>query len=137
MIVAEKHKAVRGELWETSTTADELTSSDHVASRDEVFLFRGDVMNYYERWPSPVVIIADGPYGLGSFPGDPPTVEGLVEWYGPRQRVVEALDAGDNALVLEQRIGLGDGASASSGERLAISLLPYLGQGAGACGGQC
>src|SRR5206468_157754 len=28
-------------------------------------------------------IRADGPYGLGQFPGDPPTPGGLPEWYEP------------------------------------------------------
>ena len=29
------------------------------------------------------VIIADGPYGVGSFPGDLPSHEGLADWYHP------------------------------------------------------
>ncbi len=37
----------------------------------------------YPQWPSPVCIIADGPYGVGGFPGDLHTSEGLVEWYHP------------------------------------------------------
>lgn len=36
-----------------------------------------------KHWPSPTVIISDGPYGLGSYPGDPPTPEGLAEFYRP------------------------------------------------------
>jgi site-specific DNA-methyltransferase (adenine-specific) len=27
--------------------------------------------------------VADGPYGVGGFPGDPPTPDALVHWYGP------------------------------------------------------
>ena len=37
----------------------------------------------YHLWPSPVCIIADGPYGVGGFPGDPPTPETLPDWYTP------------------------------------------------------
>lgn len=46
-------------------------------------IHKGDAMNWYDVWPSPTVIISDGPYGLGSYPGDPPTHEGLAEWYKP------------------------------------------------------
>ena len=48
-----------------------------------VQLFRGDALSFYDRWPAPVVIVADGPYGLASFPGDPPTVAGLTAAYRP------------------------------------------------------
>lgn len=37
----------------------------------------------YDRWPEPVCIIADGPYGIAGFPGDPPTPDRLAEWYRP------------------------------------------------------
>ena len=37
----------------------------------------------YELWPTPVCIIADGPYGLSGFPGDLHTATGLVDWYRP------------------------------------------------------
>ncbi len=43
----------------------------------------GDAMDFYDLWESPVVIISDGPYGIGGFPGDPPTHEKLAEWYEP------------------------------------------------------
>lgn len=42
-----------------------------------------DAADCYESWPSPTVIVSDGPYGLGSFPGDPPTPAGLADWYEP------------------------------------------------------
>ena len=45
---------------------------------------------HYQRWPSPICIIADGPYGVSGFPGDLHTSEGLVEWYRPH---VEAWSA--------------------------------------------
>ncbi len=42
-----------------------------------------DALTRYEAWPAPTVIVSDGPYGLGQFPGDPPTPAGLAEWYAP------------------------------------------------------
>lgn len=46
-------------------------------------LFRGDALKAYEDWHAPAVIIADGPYGLGKFPGEAQTPDGLAEWYAP------------------------------------------------------
>ncbi len=42
-----------------------------------------DALTRYEHWPRPTVIVVDGPYGLASFPGDPPTPDTLPEWYAP------------------------------------------------------
>ena len=46
-----------------------------------------DVATLYHYWESPVAIVVDGPYGVGGFPGDPPTPEGLAEWYEPHVAV--------------------------------------------------
>ncbi len=46
-------------------------------------LHRGDALQSYGAWPSPDMILSDGAYGVGGFPGDPRTPEGLVEWYRP------------------------------------------------------
>lgn len=51
----------------------------------------GDALELYEEWPAPKVIVSDGPYGLRSFPGDPPSVAPLVSWYRPH---VEAWSRG-------------------------------------------
>src|SRR5215469_14576855 len=40
-----------------------------------------DVSSLYAQWPAPTVIVSDGAYGVGGFPGDPPTSAGLPEWY--------------------------------------------------------
>lgn len=48
-----------------------------------VNLHRGDVLDVYSKWPSPVVIVADGPYGISSFPGDLRHPRGLADWYEP------------------------------------------------------
>ena len=52
-------------------------------SRGRSTLYLGPSEYLYAQWPSPVCIISDGPYGLNGFPGDLPTVDGLVEWYRP------------------------------------------------------
>ncbi|MDE0120111.1 MAG: DNA methyltransferase [bacterium] len=46
-------------------------------------VFRGDALDAYSRWPAPDAIISDGAYGVGGFPGDPRTAEGLAGWYEP------------------------------------------------------
>lgn len=48
-----------------------------------VTIFKGDALKLYPRWPSPVVIISDGPYGVAGFPGDDPTPASLPGWYEP------------------------------------------------------
>src|SRR5699024_7855159 len=42
-----------------------------------------NAMDVYGRWPTPDVIVSDGAYGVGGFPGDPRTPEKLAEWYEP------------------------------------------------------
>lgn len=42
-----------------------------------------DALDRYAYWQKPTVIISDGAYGVGGFPGDPPTSAGLAEWYAP------------------------------------------------------
>ena len=46
-----------------------------------VGIYLGDALEMYGHWPSPVVIVSDGAYGVAGFPGDTPTIEGLTEWY--------------------------------------------------------
>ncbi len=46
-------------------------------------LHHGDFLQVSEDWPAPTVIIADGPYGVGSFPGDPDSHAALPDWYRP------------------------------------------------------
>ncbi|PXX32336.1 MULTISPECIES: DNA methyltransferase [Burkholderia] len=50
---------------------------------DGAFVYNADVVKLYEHWPAPTCIIADGPYGLGKFPGEPKTVAELPAWYAP------------------------------------------------------
>ena len=46
-------------------------------------LLHGNALHAYDDWPTPSVIISDGAYGVGGFPGDPRTAEGLADWYRP------------------------------------------------------
>ncbi len=46
-------------------------------------LFQGNVLHKYEDWPAPALIVSDGAYGVGGFPGDPRTPETLADWYRP------------------------------------------------------
>lgn len=50
-------------------------------TRDGVCLHYQDAVKLYAHWPEPIAIISDGPYGVAGFPGDPPTLEGLADWY--------------------------------------------------------
>jgi hypothetical protein len=68
--------------------AREISSDGGIRSRDQrafgdVIIERADAMDRYAQWPSPTAIIIDGPYGVAGFPGDPPTPDGLAEWYAP------------------------------------------------------
>jgi len=51
--------------------------------RDGVRITKGDSLKLYEGWEAPVAIIADGPYGVAGYPGDPPKADKLGEWYEP------------------------------------------------------
>ena len=51
--------------------------------RDNVHIYHSDVLQLYADWPSPIVILSDGPYGLSSFPGDPHSHNGLHKLYRP------------------------------------------------------
>ena len=58
-----------------------LEPIDKAFTKDGVTIYHADVMDLYEGWEPPVVIISDGPYGVSGFPGDTPTAEELPEWY--------------------------------------------------------
>lgn len=46
-------------------------------------IVRGDALACYAKWPAPTCIISDGPYGLGKFPGEAISPDGLADWYEP------------------------------------------------------
>ncbi len=68
------------------TSEKEANLSARMASFGDVTLHNGDALTLYEKWRSPTTIISDGPYGLGSFQGDPHTPEELPDWYEPHIR---------------------------------------------------
>jgi hypothetical protein len=43
----------------------------------------GDARECYAEWPEPTIILSDGAYGIGGFPGDPETPDELHDWYEP------------------------------------------------------
>ncbi len=43
----------------------------------------GDFLSLVSSWPQPTVIVSDGPYGIGSFLGDPLSPDQLADWYRP------------------------------------------------------
>lgn len=49
----------------------------------KIQLFNSDAMLMYEQWESPIVIISDGPYGVGGYKGDLVSCDNLGEWYEP------------------------------------------------------
>ena len=49
----------------------------------EALVCYGDALHHYDQWEAPTCIISDGPYGLGKFPGEPVSPDGLAEWYAP------------------------------------------------------
>lgn len=59
------------------------TPAPRITSIGSVQIELANALNVYETWPSPTVIVSDGAYGLGLFPGDPPTSTELVDWYTP------------------------------------------------------
>lgn len=59
------------------------SSYKKVSSKNQIKIFHGDAMEFYDKWESPTIIISDGPYGISGFPGDPSTHEGLGDWYEP------------------------------------------------------
>lgn len=44
-------------------------------------LYPGPAQEVYDDWDPPDLIVSDGAYGVGGFPGDPRTPDGLQEWY--------------------------------------------------------
>jgi site-specific DNA-methyltransferase (adenine-specific) len=46
-------------------------------------LYDGDALEAYSGWPAPSLIVSDGAYGVGGFPGDPRTPDDLRAWYAP------------------------------------------------------
>jgi hypothetical protein len=50
---------------------------------DSVRIEMADALSRYVNWLPPTVIVSDGAYGLGLFPGDPISKNDLEAWYAP------------------------------------------------------
>lgn len=61
----------------------ETLDSAAVTPAGDYDLYHGDALDAYARWATPSCIVSDGAYGVGGFPGDPRTPDGLAEWYQP------------------------------------------------------
>ncbi len=51
--------------------------------KDRIKLYNADVLNLYDLWEKPDVIISDGPYGISGFEGDTSNPSDLKNWYLP------------------------------------------------------
>ncbi|WP_446404654.1 hypothetical protein [Coleofasciculus sp. C1-SOL-03] len=56
-----------------------LTPAVSITVIDSVQIEQADALTRYWAWQAPTVIISDGAYGLGLFPGDPPKPANLAE----------------------------------------------------------
>lgn len=50
---------------------------------NQIEIHHGDFLKVSKSWETPTVIVSDGPYGIGGFPGDPKTPNELGEIYRP------------------------------------------------------
>lgn len=75
----------RVEPVEEIILTDTRLVAEHPAqyTREGTSIHLGDVMDVYDRWESPIAIVADGPYGVSGFEGDLHNCQGLDEWYEP------------------------------------------------------
>ena len=62
-------------------TARHAARDEPVAANGHYTLHEGPAENVYDNWNTPDIIVSDGAYGVGGFPGDPRTPEGLEAWY--------------------------------------------------------
>lgn len=56
---------------------------DATARLGTASITHGDSLKACDDWLPPACIISDGPYGLGKYPGEPFTPDGLAEFYAP------------------------------------------------------
>ena len=55
----------------------------YTVNNSSATLHIGPAETAYETWPTPDLIVSDGAYGIGGFPGDPKTPDALADWYQP------------------------------------------------------
>jgi len=76
LLASDVHGPLPAKTWQRGT----------VFTRDGVALHFGAAEEFYGAWPTPICIVSDGPYGVGGFPGDLQTPDGLAAWYRPHIR---------------------------------------------------
>lgn len=72
---------IRGEQRIITEAGNGYSSRTATAAGARIEL--ADALTRYAQWPAPTVIISDGAYGVSGFPGDPPTIAELANWYAP------------------------------------------------------
>lgn len=60
-----------------------IAGVDSSRSGGRANLYHADAAQCYVHWPSPTVIVADGPYGVAGYPGDLSSWRDLPAWYEP------------------------------------------------------
>lgn len=60
-----------------------VATGEEAARFGSASLHHADALTCYDGWRSPSLIVSDGAYGLGMFPGEPNGPGGLAEWYAP------------------------------------------------------
>lgn len=58
-------------------------TGEEVARFGSASLHHADALACYDIWRSPSLIVSDGAYGLGLFPGEPNGPARLADWYAP------------------------------------------------------
>ncbi len=76
-------KVLNSELHKSSKVSLSTPQKVPATVINSIQIEMADVATRYSYWPAPTVIISDGAYGLGLFPGDPPTPTELAKWYAP------------------------------------------------------
>jgi site-specific DNA-methyltransferase (adenine-specific) len=83
-VTLRKRKAADRTLIETGSLFGESVSQVFV--KGDIVIHHADALSLCSMWLTPMVIVSDGAYGLGSFEGDPYTPDSLAEWYEPHVR---------------------------------------------------
>ncbi len=65
---------------------------------NNIHIFNGDSIKLYDSWEKPTIIISDGPYGIGGYPGDPKSHTSLKEWYKPHIKKWSTLSTPETTL---------------------------------------
>lgn len=82
-------KEKKAKKYPSPSTVNRMRKVDHSNNNNKVYedktvkLFNDDVLNVYDSWDTPTVIVSDGAYGLLGFDGDTSAHSDLPDWYEP------------------------------------------------------